>query len=98
MQKGAGMDRLRATGTENHPTQASTRCWTRIGLSSLIIALCIAGLASTAPSDLRAATCSARPADPTICPGLLESHLQELESTPKSYRVRTGGYETTTGR
>jgi len=92
------MDRLRATGTENHPTQASNRCWTRIGLSSLIIALCIAGLASTTPSDLGAATYSVGPTEAVINPNVVESHLQEPASTPRSFRIRTGGYETSTGR
>ncbi len=98
MQKGAGMDRLRATGTESISSTHESRPWTRIGLSSLIIALCVAGLAITSPCDLDAATCSIEPPEAASNPDLVESHLQQPEPTPRSFRVRTGGYETNPGR
>ena len=92
------MDRLRTTGTESISSTPVSRPWTRIGLLSLIIALCAAGLASTSPSDLGAATCTVTLTETVINPDLVESHLQQPESAPRSFRVRTGGYETNTGR
>lgn len=92
------MDRLHADGGPDQFSMRSTRCRARIGFSTLIIALFVAAVASMSQNQPGVSNSAAEPVDASIDPGLVESHLQLPAFLPKSYRVRTGGYELTAGR